>query len=125
MIKLTHFRIAKFTPTKIGTNITIEILSEDLPLEVRNEIEKLWKDGNSLAGMMQEIEIGEKKEVPISKLAGDLHFIMEKYCEKSGINFEEYNKKYKQDKGVKHKHDLTRHQIVQDIERFKAGIQFE
>lgn len=49
MIKLTHFRIAKFTPTKIGTNITIEILSEDLPLEHRNQIEKLWKDGNALA----------------------------------------------------------------------------
>lgn len=125
MIKLTHFRIAKFTPTKIGTNITIEVLSEDLPLEVRNEIEKLWKDGNSLAGMMQEIEVGEKKETPISKLAGDLHFTMERYCEKSGINFEEYNKKYKMDNKVQHKHDLSREILVRDIERFKAGIQFE
>lgn len=74
---------------------------------------------------MQEIEAPEKKEIPISKLAGELHFIMEKYCEKSGINFEEYNKKYKSDNGVQHKHDLTREVLERDIERFKAGIQFE
>lgn len=49
MIKLPHLRIARFTPTKIGTNITLEILEEDLSREARDDLERLWKDGTSLA----------------------------------------------------------------------------
>lgn len=44
MLKIPHFRIHRFTPTKIGLNLTIEILSEDLPRSTRDELEKLWKD---------------------------------------------------------------------------------
>lgn len=122
MIKLPHIRIARFTPTKIGTNITLEILQEDLPRSTRDILEQLWKDGNSLAGAFQEVreDPEEVQEETIGSLVSKLHYLMQQYCKKESMNFDTYNNDFKKRYHVHHKNEIDRTNILKEIERHKA-----
>lgn len=119
MLKLTHFRISNFKPTKIGTNITLELLTEDLPRETRDELEQLWKDSTSCAGIIQDVETEQVVESK-PQLVGKLHFLMQRYCEKEGINFEKYNEAFKAKYDIVHKNELSEQQLIREIESHQA-----
>lgn len=121
MLKLKHFRITKFSPTKIGTNITLELLSEDLPRDIRDELELLWKNWTSLVWIFQDVE-SEQKEESVASLVSKLHFTMQRYCEKEWIDFEKYNADFKKRKWFSHKNEMTREDLIREIESHKAGL---
>lgn len=127
MIKINETRISRFTPTKIGLNITLEIKDEDLTEDLEKVLKEFWKNWNSLVVWIQEYwqEYEDKKKPDTAAtLTWNLHFLMMKYCEKEWIDLTMYNDQFKKRYSVEHKSQIDIEDIKREIESHKAWLNY-
>jgi len=119
-IKLPETRVLRFTETKIGLNITLELQEIDLTSETRETFRNWYKDGTSLTGILGSVDALPRQQE--MKKSQRLHRIIAVASKYMGKTPEEIEKVIKEKNNISHFDDLTEDKLDELITGYKTYI---
>lgn len=125
MIKIKESIINKVSLLKHGTlSVTLLIKPEDYTTEERLLLEKLWSDGTSLVGILQELwkEYNNSDEERLKKMRVRLAILMEEYSKVSWQDIKSLEYVIHYAYWVASRKELNEEQLKTEIDKYDAGI---